>query len=169
MSEHYLKLLPKIKLLAFDMDGVFTDGTMMMIPGEEPVRSFFARDGFALREAVNAGLQIAIITRGKSEEVKRRMLALGVQDVVLAAFEKWDALETICFSYDIKPEEVLYMGDDIPDMEVLERVGVPTCPADAAHEVQHICKYISPFNGGRGCVRDVVEKVMRAQHKWVVK
>ena len=168
MSKHYLQLLPTIKLLAFDMDGVFTNGSMMMIPGEEPVRSFFARDGFAIREAVAAGFQVAIITRGKSEEVKRRMTALGVQDVVLAAFEKWDALETICFSYDIKPEEVLYMGDDVPDIEVLERVGVPTCPADAAFDVQKICTYISPLEGGRGCVRDVVEKVMRAQGKWVV-
>jgi 3-deoxy-D-manno-octulosonate 8-phosphate phosphatase (KDO 8-P phosphatase) len=166
MAEHYLKKLAKIKLLAFDMDGVFTDGTMMMFPGEEPVRSFHARDGFALRQAIEAGLQIAIITRGKSEEVKRRMLALGVQDVVLGAFDKWDALETLLFSYDITADEVLYMGDDVPDLEVLERVGIPCCPSDAIFEVQKACTYISDLPGGKGCVRDVIEKVMRAKDLW---
>tara|TARA_B100000780_G_C21074095_1_gene432332 strand:+ start:442 stop:942 length:501 start_codon:yes stop_codon:yes gene_type:complete len=166
MSDHYLKLLPKVKALVFDVDGVFTDGSMFIMPGMEVMRSLNARDTYSVRRAVDAGLHIGVITRGRSEDVKKGLEMVGVQDISLGAMDKWDVLETWKFSYDWDLSEVLYMGDDIPDIDVLKHVGVPCCPSDAVQEVQDMCKYISPFEGGKGCVRDVIEKVMKAQDLW---
>jgi 3-deoxy-D-manno-octulosonate 8-phosphate phosphatase (KDO 8-P phosphatase) len=166
MSEHYLKLLPQIKVLLFDIDGVLTDGSLILSPDGEVLRSMNAKDGFALKHAAAKGLYTGAITRGTTAWLPERLKRLGMQDVVLNAQDKYDAFETLLFSYGWKKEEVLYMGDDLPDLAILNEVGIAACPADAAHEVREVCKYISPFEGGKGCVRDIIEKVMRVQEIW---
>lgn len=163
---HYLKRFPTLKAFAFDVDGVLTDGNVTIMPSGEMVRTLNVKDGYAIKTAVQKGFYLAAITGGRNEQLKDRLKALGVHDVFLSASAKLEALDTFCLSYDLKPDEVLYMGDDLPDYEILNAVGVSSCPADAAHEIREICQYISPFNGGKGCIRDVIEKVLRTQDKW---
>lgn len=163
---NYKTKLKGIKAMAFDVDGVFTDGTVQLLPGQEPIRSFHSKDGYAVVVASRQGFQMAVITGGKSETVKSRVKGLGVQDVWLGARHKIDAYEEWLAMYDLRDEEVLYMGDDLPDMEVLQRVGLSCCPHDAAPEVRAVVDYISPIEGGRGCVREVIEQVLRAQGTW---
>lgn len=166
MSEHYLKLLPGIRVLAFDVDGVMTDGSIILTPEGDPLRSVNTKDSYALKQAHKAGLHLAAITRSRSTILRDRLKQLGFDDVKIDITDKLDAYEELKYSYAWKDEQVLYIGDDVPDIPVLREVGVPCCPADAVHEVRDICRYISPFDGGRGCVRDIVEKVLRSQHKW---
>ena len=166
MKEHYLKKLPKVKGIVFDIDGVLTDGNVTIFPSGEMVRQLNVKDGYALKTAALKGLKIGIITGGRNEQMKERLLALGVHDVYLASTSKIERLEEFCLGYDLQPDDILYMGDDLPDYEVLQNVGIATCPKDAAHEIREICDYISPFEGGKGCVRDVIEKVLRTQDKW---
>ena len=166
MKEHYLKSLPKIKGLVFDIDGVMTDGTVTIFPSGEMVRQLNVKDGYAIKTASLKGLKVGVVTGGKNLQMKDRLLDLGVHDVYLSSANKPEKLEEFCLAHDLKPEEILYMGDDLPDYEVLQSVGIATCPKDAAHEIREICSYISPFEGGKGCVRDVIEKVLRTQDKW---
>jgi 3-deoxy-D-manno-octulosonate 8-phosphate phosphatase (KDO 8-P phosphatase) len=163
---NYKTKLAGIKALAFDVDGVFTDGTVQILPGQEPVRTFHSKDGYAIQVAARQGLQLAIITGGKSEAVKERLKALGVQDVWLGARHKIEAYEEWLAMYDLKDEEVLYMGDDLPDTEVLQRAGLSCCPQDSAPEIRAIVDYVSPIYGGKGCVREIIEQVLRAQGRW---
>lgn len=166
MSEHYLKLLPKITTLIFDIDGVLTDGSVTIMPDGHLLRTLNARDGFALQLAVKKGLRIAIITGGKSFMVKERLESLGVQDIFLSSRDKLKVLSDYVKRQHLSMEEILYMGDDLPDYEVMSKVGVPVCPNDAAYEILEISKYISEKNGGKGAVRDVIEKVLRAKNLW---
>jgi len=163
---NYKTKLKHIKAMAFDVDGVLTDGTVMLLPGQEPIRTFHSKDGYAVQVAVRQGFLMAIITGGKSETVKERVKGLGVQDVWLGARHKIEAYEEWLAMYDLRDEEVLYMGDDLPDMEVLMRVGLSCCPNDASPEIRGVVDYISPIAGGRGCVREVIEQVLRAQGTW---
>lgn len=163
---NYKTKLKNIKALAFDVDGVFTDGTVQLLPGQEPIRTFHSKDGYAVQVAARMGFQLAIITGGKSETVKERVKNLGVQDVWLGARHKIEAYEEWLAMYDLRDEEVLYMGDDLPDTEVLLRAGLSCCPHDSAPEIRSIVDYISPLDGGKGCVREVIEQVLRAQGKW---
>lgn len=163
---NYKTKLAGIKALAFDVDGVFTDGTVQILPGQEPIRSFHSKDGYAVQVAARQGLQLAVITGGKSETVKERLKALGIQDVWLGARHKIDAYEEWLARYELREEEVLYMGDDLPDTEVLLRAGLSCCPHDSAPEIRAIVDYISPIDGGKGCVREVIEQVLRAQGRW---
>lgn len=163
---NYKTKLSGIKALAFDVDGVFTDGTVQILPGQEPIRSFHSKDGYAVQVAARQGLQLAVITGGKSETVKERLLALGIQDVWLGARYKIDAYEEWLARYELRDEEVLYMGDDLPDTEVLLRAGLSCCPHDSAPEIRALVDYISPIDGGKGCVREVIEQVLRAQGRW---
>lgn len=163
---NYKTKLKNIKAMAFDVDGVLTDGTVLLLPGHEPVRTFHSKDGYAVQVAVRQGFLMAIITGGKSETVKERVKGLGVQDVWLGARHKIEAYEEWLAMYDLRDEEVLYMGDDLPDMEVLMRAGLSCCPNDAAPEIRGVVDYISPIAGGRGCVREVIEQVLRAQGTW---
>ena len=163
---NYKTKLAHIKALAFDVDGVFTDGTVQLLPGHEPIRTFHSKDGYAIQVAARQGLQLAVITGGKSETVKERLKTLGIQDVWLGARHKIDAYEEWLAMYDLRDEEVLYMGDDLPDTEVLQRAGLSCCPHDSAPEIRAIVDYISPLDGGKGCVREVIEQVLRAQGKW---
>ena len=155
--------LTRIKALFFDVDGVLSAETILLHPNGEPMRTVNIKDGYALQLAVKCGLHVAIITGGKTEAVRERYKGLGVQDICLGAAVKTKEYHELMQKYDLKPEEVLYMGDDIPDYEVLRLVGLPCCPADAAPEIKAVCKYISHRNGGHGCGRDVIEQVLKAQ------
>ena len=163
---NYKTKLAGIKALAFDVDGVLTDGTVHILPGQEPIRTFHSKDGYALQVAARQGLQLAIITGGKSETVKERLKALGVQDVWLGARHKIEAYEEWLARYGLRDDEVLYMGDDLPDTEVLQRAGLSCCPHDSAPEIRALVDYVSPIDGGKGCVREVIEQVLRAQGRW---
>ncbi len=161
--------LTKIRAIIFDVDGVLSAETITLHPNGEPMRTVNIKDGYALQLAVKCGLHVAIITGGKTESVRMRYEGLGIKDVYLGAAVKTQQYAELVEKYQLKPEEVLYMGDDIPDYEVLRLVGLPCCPADAAPEIKAICKYISHRNGGYGCGRDVVEQVLKAQGKWMEK
>ncbi len=156
-----------IKALFFDVDGVLSCETVGLSQNGEPMRTVNIKDGYALQLAVKCGLHVAIITGGKTESIRKRYEALGIKDVYLGASVKTKEYDELIRKYSLKPEEVLYMGDDIPDYEVLKLVGLPCCPADAAPEIKAVCKYISHRNGGYGCGRDVIEQVLRAQGKWM--
>ncbi len=161
--------LKNIKALAFDVDGVLSSSNVILLEGHngQPNRTANIKDGYALQLAVKQGLPIAIITGGRSQAVHDRYTALGIPYIFMgisfkaACFRHW--LEEI----HLKAEEVLYMGDDIPDYEVMKMCGCPCAPADAAGEIKEIACYISNKAGGQGCVRDVVEQVLRAHGKWM--
>ena len=166
MSGNFKQLLSGIRAFVFDVDGVLTDGSLILLPGGEQVRTMNIRDGYALQLAVKKGYYVAVITGGRSEEVRKRLVGLGITDVFLDSQVKRDSYEEFIASYDLKKENILYMGDDMPDLEVMSIVGVPACPKDAAAEIREISIYISEKKGGEGCVRDVIEQVMRLQGKW---
>ena len=159
--------LKKIKALVFDVDGVLSRETIPVSPTGEPMRTVNIKDGYALQLAVKCGLNVAIITGAHNEAVKVRYKGLGINDIYIGASVKKDCLDELILMYDLKPEEILYMGDDIPDYEVMQICGLPVCPADAAVEIKQLSKYISSIRGGEGCVRDVVEQVLRAQGRWM--
>ncbi|HLR37486.1 MAG TPA: HAD-IA family hydrolase [Chitinophagaceae bacterium] len=161
-----LNLFKRITTFVFDVDGVMTDGSLQLLENGELSRRMNARDGYALRHAVQQGYRMAIITGGNSENVKRRLQGLGIQEVYLSVIDKKEKMEDFLLFNDLNKNHVLYMGDDMPDYEALEMVGLPCCPADAAEEIKTISKYISPFYGGAGCVRDVVEKVLKLNDDW---
>lgn len=152
----------------FDYDGVFTDGIVVLLPGNVQARTANTRDGFAVQHAVKQGLQIGLISGGRDEEVAVRMrgLGLGAEDVVLNASEKLPALDAMLARWNLKRKDVCYMGDDLPDLPMLEAVGLACCPRDAAPEVRAACDYVSPMDGGKGCVRDVLEQAMRLRKVW---
>ena len=159
--------LTKIKALAFDVDGVLSAETITMDANGVPLRTVNIKDGYAIQLAVKMGLHIAIITGAKVDAVRVRYQGLGVPDVHLGCSVKMPVYESFLQKYGLTDEEVLYMGDDIPDLEVMNRCGCPCCPADAAPEVISASIYISHLRGGYGCGRDVVEQVLRAQGKWL--
>ncbi len=155
-----------IHTFIFDVDGVLTDNSVLVMENGHLLRRMSISDGFAIKQAVRAGYKIGVITGGKSEGVKIRLNGLGVTDVYLGVDDKVEAYEEIVDLYNLNEEGILYMGDDLPDYFVMRRVGLPTCPANACPEVKSIAQYISPFTGGEGCVRDVIEKVMRIKGQW---
>lgn len=162
----YKERLPKVTTFIFDVDGVLTNGEVMLVNGSV-IRSLNSKDGYAMQYAIRKGYRILIITGGSSQDVKDRLEALGVQKVALRSDNKLKVYESLKAEYHFSDEQVLYMGDDIPDIPVLEQVGVSTCPQDAAVEVKALCHYQSPLNGGRACARDVIEQVMRVQGTWL--
>jgi 3-deoxy-D-manno-octulosonate 8-phosphate phosphatase (KDO 8-P phosphatase) len=162
----YPENLTKITTFIFDIDGVLTDGSVILEPTGEQSRTMNVKDGFALQLAVKKGYRVAIISGGKNEIVRKRFSGLGIHDVYMGAAHKWDSFDELKLTYNLKDEEILYMGDDVPDYEIMNTIGLPTCPGDAVTEIKQISQYISPIYGGKGCVRDVIEKVMRAQDKW---
>lgn len=166
MEISYKQLLPKINTLIFDVDGVLTNGMVTIMPNGELIRHMNIKDGYALKAAVDKGLNVCIISGGKNEGVRTRLANLGIKDIYLGAHDKIKQYKELVKKYDLKPENVLYMGDDIPDYPVMELVGLPSCPNDAAPEIQGISKYISYKKGGEGCVRDVIEQILRVQGKW---
>ena len=159
--------LTKIKALIFDVDGVLSAETIVLHPNGEPMRTVNIKDGYALQLAVKCGLHVGIITGGRTESVRKRYEGLGITDIYMGAAVKTREFDHFMEKYELNPEEVLYMGDDIPDYEVLRLVGLPCCPADAAPEIKAVCRYVSYRNGGYGCGRDVIEQVLRAQQRWM--
>lgn len=165
--KNFKEKLIHVRCFVFDVDGVLTNGTLLVLPNELH-RIMNIRDGFALKEAVDQGYHVAIISGGKSESVRTRLANLGVKDIYLGVTDKTEKLDELKLMYDLKEEEILYMGDDIPDYKVMHQVGIPTCPHDAIAEIRALSIYISPFKGGDGCVRDVIEQTMKLQGKWPV-
>ncbi len=159
--------LKKIRAICFDVDGVLSQSTITLDSDGTPLRTVSIKDGYAIQLAVKRGLQIAIITGGNVQSVRMRYEGLGVQDVHMGASVKINVYDEFLKKYNLSDEEVLYMGDDIPDYEVLQRCGCPCCPSDAAPEIKQICTYISHIPGGLGCGRDVIEQVLRAQGLWM--
>jgi 3-deoxy-D-manno-octulosonate 8-phosphate phosphatase (KDO 8-P phosphatase) len=167
--ENFKTKLSRVKAFIFDVDGVLTDGSVTLMPDGEQVRVMNVKDGYALQLAVKKGYKIAIISGGKSEMVRRRLLGLGITDIYLGIHTKIEAYKELIEIYNISPEEILYMGDDLPDYEVMQQIGVPTCPNDSAVEIKNISIYVSDKKGGEGAVRDVIEQVLRVQGHWFSK
>lgn len=158
--------LMNVKAFAFDVDGVLSQQYVPMFPNGEPMRTANIRDGFALQLAVKLGYRIAIITGGKTEAIANRYQSLGIEDVFMGVSEKLPVFNSWLEKHGLSADEVMYMGDDIPDLPVMRVVGLAVAPADAAEEVKAVSKYISDRNGGQGCVRDVVEQVLRVHNHW---
>jgi len=164
--DNYRILLEKINTFIFDIDGVLTNGNFIAMPDGEQLRTMNVRDGYALQLAVKKSYHIIILSGGKSEALKLRFLGLGIQHIFLGVNNKLEVYYNHISHYNINSDAVLYMGYDIPDYEVMSQVGFPVCPADATEEIKKISKYISPKKGGEGCVRDIIEQVMKIQNKW---
>jgi len=159
--------LSKVKAFAFDVDGVLSNGCVYLYPESEIVRSMNIKDGYALQFAAKLGYPIAIITGATSGSIEKRFARLGIKDIYLGSENKMGDFDDFIKKFKIDLTEVLYMGDDIPDYEIMKKVGFPTCPNDAAEEIKNISLYISDKNGGEGCVRDVLEQVMKVHGHWM--
>ncbi len=159
--------LNRIKALIFDVDGVLSCETVNMSASGEPMRTVNVKDGYAIQLAVKLGLHIAIITGARSESVRIRYEALGVSDIYTGCSVKTVEYRDFTEKYGYSDGEILYMGDDIPDYEVMTTVGCPCCPKDACREIKNVSVYVSDSDGGKGCARDVIEQVLRAQGKWM--
>ena len=159
--------LTKIRAFIFDVDGVLSRQTITLHPGGDPLRTVNIKDGYAMQHAVKCGYLLAIISGAKTESLRKRYEGLGLKEIFLGAAVKIHTYRELLEKYHLTNEEVLFMGDDIPDYEVLQEAGLPCCPADAAAEIKSVCRYISPVNGGEGCARDVIEQVLKAQDKWM--
>jgi 3-deoxy-D-manno-octulosonate 8-phosphate phosphatase (KDO 8-P phosphatase) len=168
MEKSYKEYLQHITTFIFDVDGVLTDGTVAITTSGEMLRKMNIKDGYALKTAVDNGFNVCVISGGSNEGVRIRLRGLGITDIYLGAHNKIEQLVEYLDIYNIKAENVLYMGDDIPDVPVMKLVGLPCCPQDAVPEIKELSKYISHKNGGKGAVRDVIEQVLKVQNKWDV-
>ena len=159
--------LQQIRAIIFDVDGVLSAQTITLASNGEPLRTVNIKDGYAIQLAMKMGLRIVILTGAYTESVRLRYERLGVKDIYTGCAVKLLTYDEFLAKYGYKDQEVMYMGDDVPDLQVLQRVGCPVCPADACPDVKKVCIYISHKNGGHGCGRDVIEQVLRAQGKWL--
>ena len=159
--------LKKISTIIFDVDGVLSTSTIPMSEEGEPLRTSNIKDGYAIQLAVKLGLRLAIITGGRDDSVMKRYVKLGMKDIFMGCGVKVEVYRKYIAERGITPEEVMYVGDDIPDYEVMREVGCPCCPKDACPDIRAISNYVSPYDGGRGCARDVIEQVMRAKGLWL--
>lgn len=166
--ENFKQKLPRVKTFLFDVDGVLTNGQVFLMENGEFLRNMNSKDGYALQLAVKKGYRIAMITGGSSQIIKKALHGLGIQDVFLSQHDKLQCYKDYINEHGLNEDEILYMGDDLPDYEVMKRVGVATCPFNSATEIKEICLYISSRNGGEGCVRDIVEQVLRSQGNWEI-
>lgn len=161
-----LEKFAEVDTLIFDVDGVFTNSTLLVLESGKLLRQMHTRDGYAVKAALRAGYRVCVITGGKSEGVRIRLQNLGVTDIYVGIQDKIEAYEEYIDLYEIDEEKVLYMGDDLPDYDVMRRVGFPVCPIDAAPEIKKLSQYISPVKGGEGCVREVIERTLKIAGKW---
>lgn len=157
----------QIRAFVFDVDGVLTDGTVLVLTAGLLARRMHIKDGFALQMAIRQGYLVKIISGGNSPEVTDRLEKLGVRDVSMSVLDKKDFIQEFMTRHNLKPEQVLYMGDDLPDMPAMQLVGLACCPSDAVNEVRESVHYISPLKGGDACVREVIEKVLKLNDHWV--
>ena len=161
-----LESFSQVTMFVFDVDGVLTDGTVLLLENGLQARKMHIKDGLALQMAINNGYKVVIISGSYSEPVVKRLHYLGIEEVFCAIKNKKEFLTDYLQKQNIDWSNVLYMGDDLPDIATLKSVGIGCCPADAVPEVKNACNYISPINGGYGCVRDVIEKVLKLNNAW---
>ncbi len=166
MTKSYKELLPSITTLVFDIDGVFTDGTVHIMPDGQLIRKLNSKDSYAVQYAVKKGYRIAIITGGNSMVVRETLQGLGISHIFMESKNKLSVYSKFLGDHGLIPEETVYMGDDIPDYEVMSKAGIAACPADASAEIKQISQYISHKKGGDGCVRDIIEQTLKVQGKW---
>ena len=166
-KKNYKALLKTINTLIFDVDGVLTDSSVLVTSEGEMLRKMNTRDGFALKAAVDAGLNVCIISGGSNEGVRMRLQSLGLKDVILGAHDKIKNMEKLMSSLNVSKEEIMYMGDDIPDLPAMALAGLTCCPQDAAPEVKAVSQYISHKNGGHGAARDIIEQILKIQGYWL--
>ena len=167
MEKSYKEYLKNIDTFVFDVDGVFTDSTLIITSEGEMLRKMSVKDGYAVKTALQKGYKICIISGGTNEGVRSRLQALGIKDIYLGAHQKMDALKDYMDNHEIDISTMLYMGDDIPDIPVMKVVALPTCPQNAVQEVKAVSMYVSHKNGGEGCVRDVIEQVLKVKGDWM--
>ena len=165
--ESYLTKLKDITTFIFDVDGVLTDGSVFVTQEGEQSRAFNIKDGYAIQLAVKCGYNVCVVSGSRSKSTLYRMNSLGVTDVYMGVHTKIEKVKLYLEERNIMHENVIYMGDDIPELEVMKMVGLPACPADAAEEIKAVSSYVSPIMGGRGCARDIIEKVLKIQGKWM--
>lgn len=165
---YYKQKLAAITTVILDFDGVLTNGVVYLMPPHDFVRTMHVRDSYAIQHAVKMGIRIAVITGGNNTVVAERMHYLGVTDVFLRAADKRMVYEQYKSEKGFKDEEVLYLGDDMPDLPVMRRVGLAVCPQDAAEEIKAVAHYVSPVNGGQGCVREILEQLLKIKNLWGV-
>lgn len=168
MSANFKERLNRIRAFAFDIDGVLTDGTVAIGSNDTVTRNFNAKDAYAITAASKAGYAMAIISSAREPSLRERLSQLGFHEVYLACTDKEDTLKEFAAVHDLHYDDIVFMGDDLPDFLAMKLAGVAACPHDAAAEIREICQYISPRKGGEGCVRDVIEQVMRLHGKWLV-
>ena len=160
--------LSKIRAIVFDVDGVLSAETITLSATGEPLRTVNIKDGYAIQLAMKLGLRIAIMTGGNTDAIRLRYERLGVEDIFMGCAVKIKTYELFLQKYGLADDEIMYMGDDIPDMEIMQRVGCPVCPKDACHEIKEVSLYVSRCQGGYGCGRDVIEQTLRAKGKWLM-
>lgn len=166
--QNFKEKLNKITTLMFDVDGVFTDGKVLVMENGEVVRNVFSKDGYAIHLAVQKKYKLVIISGGNNVAIKNLLIRSGIEHIFINQHDKLQCYKDFIYEHNINDEQVMYMGDDLPDYEIMSRVGVAACPNDSAPEIKSICSYISPKNGGEGCVRDIIEQVMRVQGQWEI-
>ena len=166
MEKSYKEIMPQITTFMFDVDGVLTNGAITITTTGELLRVMNIKDGYALKTAIDQGYNVCIISGGSNEGVRVRLENLGIKDIYLGTHNKIAQFEEYVAVNNLNPENILFMGDDIPDYQVMKKVGLPACPKDAASEIQNISLYVSQKKGGLGCVRDVIEQVLKVQGKW---
>lgn len=168
MEKNYKEYLNHVDTFIFDVDGVLTDGSIQVSTQGELLRTMNIKDGYALKTANLANYHVCIISGGNNEGVRKRLRDLGITNIFLGIQDKVECLKEFFDIYGINPENVLYMGDDIPDLYAMKLVGMPCCPQDAVAEIKEISRYVSHRKGGQGCVRDVIEQVLKVQGKWLL-
>lgn len=164
-----LSKFKNIRAIVLDVDGVLTDGSILVTEYGEQLRSFNVKDGFAMQLAIKQGLHIIAISGGNSKGVERRLKSLGLKEIYIDVSDKKTLLHGLLGKLKIDCREVIFIGDDLPDYEVMRSVGLPICPADAVQEIKAIAQYVSVYKGGEGVVRDIIEKVLKLQSKWMLK
>ncbi len=164
---NFKEILKGIDTLIFDIDGVLSSSKLVVMENGELFRTTNVKDGYVLKYALRKGIKVFIISGGLNKDIQKRFQKLGIEHVAIACSNKIDELNKILKQHKINKENVLYMGDDIPDYQIMKMVGLPCCPADAASEIKEISLYVSDKNGGDGCVRDIVEQVLRAKGDWM--
>ena len=167
MKNNYKKYLKDITTFILDVDGVMTNGKIIYTHDGKIDRQFQAKDGYAIKHAISKGYNFVIISGGTQDNIRKRLNSLGVEDVFISAFDKIKIFNDYITKKNISPDNILYMGDDNPDIKPLKVVGISSCPKDASVDVKSICDYVSHKKGGYGCVRDVIEQVMRIHGKWI--
>ena len=167
MEINYKQKLAEINAFVFDVDGVLTDGSLLISDSGELLRTMNVKDGFAMKYAIDNGYKIGIISGGSNESVRKRLSGLGIDEIHLKSYDKVVPFNNFLEKNKFDKRNVLVMGDDLPDIPIIKLAGVGCCPQDAVPEVKAVCDYVSQNNGGKGCVRDVIEQVMKIQNKWI--